>query len=158
MEQKIYFGGFYCLIGVIVGFIIGYCVATKKPTVPINIQLQTEHIDSVKASPGVKKLSLNDSTLKEELLKNHIKHPDIVLAQAKLETGNYTSDILKKNNNLFGLRKGNKYYRFKHWSNSVKAYKTLVQSKYNGGDYYKFLAELPYAEDNNYCNKLKDLI
>lgn len=30
-----------------------------------------------------------------ELIKNDIKHPEIVLAQAKLETGGYTSKLCR---------------------------------------------------------------
>lgn len=33
-----------------------------------------------------------------------IKHPDIVYAQAILETGEFTSPIFKENNNLFGMK------------------------------------------------------
>lgn len=31
-----------------------------------------------------------------------IAYPDVVLAQARLETGNFTSKVFKENNNLFG--------------------------------------------------------
>ena len=33
-----------------------------------------------------------------------IKHPDVVYAQAILETGNFSSRIFKENNNLFGMK------------------------------------------------------
>lgn len=33
-----------------------------------------------------------------------IKHPDIVYAQAILETGEFTSPIFRENNNLFGMK------------------------------------------------------
>ena len=41
-----------------------------------------------------------------ELLNNcNIKYPYIVLAQAKLESSNFTSKIFRQNSNLFGMRK-----------------------------------------------------
>lgn len=44
----------------------------------------------------------------EELIKAikdiGFEHPHIVLAQAKVETGHFTSNIFKENNNLFGMK------------------------------------------------------
>ena len=39
-----------------------------------------------------------------EIIENGIKHPDIVLAQAILESGYLTSQIFIENKNLFGMR------------------------------------------------------
>ena len=35
----------------------------------------------------------------------NIKYPHIVLAQARIESGTYTSNIFKENHNLFGMKK-----------------------------------------------------
>lgn len=89
-----------------------------------------------------------------------IQYPQIVYAQALLETGHFTSSVCKKYNNLFGLynSKIKDYYSFEHWSDSVKAYRDFVQYKYKGNtDYYTFLVNLPYAMDPNYINKIKQL-
>lgn len=104
--------------------------------------------------------TLNDSTLMAELIKNDIKFPEIVLAQAKLETGNYTSRICRVKNNLFGLNSARGYRTYTHWTESVKAYKKLIQSKYKGGDYYKFLENLGYAGKGNtlYTKCLKRIV
>jgi len=90
-----------------------------------------------------------------ELERQEIKHPHIVLAQAKHETGNFTSKVCKTKNNLFGLRKGNSYRSYSSWQECVTAYKTLIQSRYNGGDYYQFLQRIGYAEDPHYIKRLK---
>ncbi len=37
-----------------------------------------------------------------------IKYPETVLSQARLETGNFTSDIFKENHNLFGMKMAEK--------------------------------------------------
>lgn len=58
-----------------------------------------------------------------------IHHKEIVYAQAILETGHFKSGGCHKGHNLFGLR-GKHYHRYKHWSESVKAYKEKIQSRY----------------------------
>ena len=35
----------------------------------------------------------------------NIRYPHIVLAQAKLESGNFTSKVFRQNHNMFGMRK-----------------------------------------------------
>lgn len=95
-----------------------------------------------------------------------VKHPQIVYAQAVLETGNFKSDACLINNNLFGLydSRNKKYYEFDHWTNSVEAYVSMVQYKYKGdndkppNDYYRFLSDIGYAEDPHYINKVKRIV
>lgn len=88
----------------------------------------------------------------------NIHHKEIVYAQAILETGHFKSGGCRKGHNLFGLR-GKHYHRYKHWSESVKAYKEKIQSRYKlGEDYYKFLKRIHYAEDPNYINLLKSIV
>lgn len=170
-DSKFYFGGFYFLLGMLIGIIIfsnfflGYVTRTKD--------LQVLKGDSIsngadttmtikKDATGVDKsdkVSLNDKSLLNELKTKGIAHPKIVLAQAKLETGNYTSRVCLTYNNLFGLRKPDgSYYRFNHWRESVKAYKNYVQYKYQPpNDYYQFLTDIGYAEDGAYIRKVKEI-
>ena len=96
----------------------------------------------------------------EALQYYNIEHPTIVKAQAILETGNFTSNLCIKNNNLFGLydSKNKRYYSYKHWWESVEAYKKLVQRKYNNSKYYYiFLEDIKYAKDKEYINKVKKI-
>ena len=96
----------------------------------------------------------------EALQYYNIEHPTIVKAQAILETGNFTSNLCIKNNNLFGLydSKNKRYYSYKHWWESVEAYKKLIQRKYNNSKYYYiFLEDIKYAKDKAYINKLKEI-
>lgn len=88
-----------------------------------------------------------------------IKHPGIVVSQAILETGHYRSENCIVNNNLFGLYNSNKkeYYKFEHWTESVKKYKEWIQYRYKDGDYYEFLINCNYAEDSLYVNKIKNI-
>lgn len=101
---------------------------------------------------------LNDSILYLALKHYKIKHPRIVLAQAKLETGNYKSRQCIKKNNLFGLYNSRKkeYFSFEHWHHSVKAYKDMIEYKHKDGeDYYDFLIRIKYATDQAYVDKVK---
>lgn len=89
-----------------------------------------------------------------------ISHKDVVIAQALLETGYFTSRVCLEENNLFGLRKPSSgdYYTFNSWEQSVKAYRDYVQYKYKGGDYYAFLQRIGYAEDKEYVSKLRSIV
>lgn len=99
--------------------------------------------------------------LYEALVFYDLYHPNIVYAQAILETGNFTSGGCKKDNNLFGLydSKNKCYYKFNHWYESVEAYKKWIQKRYKPGeDYYNFLKRIHYAEDPNYTKILKRIV
>ena len=90
-----------------------------------------------------------------------VKHPQIVYAQAILETGHFKSDLCLNGNNLFGLYNSKKhsYYTFDHWIESVVAYLDFIQYRYKPpNDYYKFLSDIGYAEDPEYINKLKRIV
>ncbi len=67
-----------------------------------------------------------------------VKYPETVLAQARLETGNFTSPIFKENHNLFGMKVAKKrpttaigvnrnHAQYKNWKDSVIDY-ALFQS------------------------------
>lgn len=90
--------------------------------------------------------------LYKEIIRNGILYPKIVLAQAILETGWFSSSVCRNKHNLFGLTnpRTGKYYEFNHWTESVRAYYTKVQYKYKGGNYLLWLDEIGYAEDPFY--------
>ena len=48
---------------------------------------------------------INDSILYAFLKDNNAWYPEILLKQAKLESGNYTSDVYTNANNLYGMKK-----------------------------------------------------
>lgn len=90
-----------------------------------------------------------------------IQHPEIVYAQAILETGYFKSQGCTKHHNLFGLYDSRKrrYHRFNHWAESVVAYKKWIQYRYKPpNDYYEFLRKIRYAEDKTYITKLKQIV
>lgn len=73
--------------------------------------------------------ALTIPNLYQEIIRNGIRHPKIVLAQAILETGWFRSPLCRNRHNLFGLTnpQTGKYYEFNHWTESVRAYYTKVQ-------------------------------
>lgn len=90
-----------------------------------------------------------------------IHHPDIVYAQAILETGHFKSRMCVEDNNIFGLynSRTKSYWKFSHWTESVKAYKEKVQYRYKPpNDYYVFLERIHYATDPKYIHKLKQIV
>lgn len=99
--------------------------------------------------------------LMEALEYYEVKHPQIVYAQAVLETGHFKSKACLEYNNLFGLynSKEKRYCKFKHWTESVVAYKEWIQKKYQPPDnYYTFLENINYASDKEYISTLKSIV
>lgn len=107
---------------------------------------------------GLPKLTLLN--VYDEILKNGIMYPKIVLAQAILETGWLRSSVCRNKNNLFGLTnpRTGQYYEFNHWTESVRAYFTKVQYRYRGGDYLRWLAQIGYAEAPDYTSVLRQIL
>lgn len=97
-----------------------------------------------------------------EIRKNGIRHEKVVLAQAILETGWFSSSVCRNKNNLFGLTnpRTGKYYEFNHWTESVRAYYTKVQYRYKDKDenYLLWLDRIGYAEDPRYVSSLISIL
>ena len=114
-----------------------------------------EVLEKAKALPA-----LTIPNLYQEIIRNGIRHPKIVLAQAILETGWFRSPLCRNRHNLFGLTnpKTGKYYEFNHWTESVRAYYTKVQYKYKGGNYLLWLHKIGYAEDPMYIREVAQVL
>lgn len=107
---------------------------------------------------GIPKCSAQTRTdVLKELHRQRIPHPEIVLAQARLESGNMKSDFYQKTNNLFGLKKGRRYKHYSHWKESILDYKKRISARYQGGSYYKFLIDIKYATNPNYIKLLNEV-
>lgn len=151
----------FCACWILVGIVIGLLVNIFAPkTTMVYKEINKSNQPVISADTIKPYSSLMDSSVYREIVSQKIYHPDIVLAQAKLETGNYKSKACNVYNNLFGLRKPDgSYYKFNSWQESVKAYKDWVQNKYTPpNDYYDFLDSIGYAEDINYTSKLRNMI
>ena len=93
-----------------------------------------------------------------EIKRQNIPHPEVVLAQARLESGNFESQFYRDTNNLFGIKEKGKYVHYKNWKKSVSDYKKKISKRYEGGNYYAFLQRIGYASDKDYINKLKSCV
>lgn len=152
MSQKVFNIMFSCAIAVL-GVSIYHLRCSmeniKPPEIEVVHIVNEEQPDSFSKSP------------QEALEYYGVKHPQIVYAQAVLETSHFKSDLCLNGNNLSGLynSKKHRYYTFDHWAESVVAYLDYVQYRYKPpNDYYKFLSDIGYAEDPNYINKLKGIV
>lgn len=147
------------------GFLLGACITgvwmnvdTVKTPTPIVIT------DPVPVQLEQPEFFLTDTPTVELVLQAcryyDIQHPEIVVSQAVLETGHFRSKLCVEHKNLFGLYNSyqHDFYKFHHWTESVKAYKDKIQNRYNDeSDYYKWLEDLGYAEDTLYISKVKNV-
>lgn len=116
------------------------------------------------------RIDFSEEKLIEYINELKIRFPNIVYAQAILETNGFKSKIFNENHNLFGMKMpvsrptlavgtANGYNVYNNWRESVIDY-ALFQTSYarnitNEEDYYNFLKN--YAEDSLYVYKLKQI-
>jgi hypothetical protein len=77
---------------------------------------------------GVAQSRLNVDSVFKYICKSGIKHPEIVIKQAVLETGWFKSPFLMSRNNIFAFRT-KKYLRFENWKACVDYYKNWQRLK-----------------------------
>lgn len=93
-----------------------------------------------------------------------IKFPEVVYAQSRLESGNFTSQNHRNRNNFLGLynSKRKQYMSFDHWTGCLEAYRDKVQYRYTRDldleDYLSWLVEIGYAEDPEYISKVRGIL
>lgn len=108
-----------------------------------------------------------------KLLKDcNVKYPHIVLAQAKLESGNFRSKLFKQNNNMFGMKKARRRATTAKYAKSGFAYYTdwvdcvydyilyqdnILSKISNEKEYFAKLGRT-YAQSPTYVSKLKYMI
>ncbi len=160
------------LTAVIISFILtmfGINVSNSSDTVS-ELKVRIESL----SEPLTDTSEFNPENLKRALKLYGIKNPDIVFKQAILETGSFTSDIFKENNNLFGMKhpyvrtttslgsnRGHALYF--NWLDSVRDmahfqdYYWYRIEHMHKDDYYSFLDDV-YATDRWYVNKLKNIL
>lgn len=112
---------------------------------------------------------LTEENLLKAINDLQIQHPEWVLRQSKLETGNFSSRLCTKCNNLFGMKVPQQRYTysisktynnfavFDHWIYSVIDYKVWQGNKQINGNYGDYLHKRNYASDKKYHNKLKSV-
>lgn len=113
----------------------------------------------------------NQREVYQQIVSIGIKFPDVALAQAILESGNFKSKIAKENNNFFGMRLpksrqttavGQKsgYARYLSWKDSIRDFKlwqdSLFKKKPNmtRSQYLSYLNRI-YSETPNYISRIR---
>jgi uncharacterized FlgJ-related protein len=101
-----------------------------------------------------------------------IVYPDIVMAQARIETAHFTSKIFRENNNLFGMKlprqrsttaigEQNNHAEYTSWRQSVIDYKLwqdkVLKKVKSRRAYLKYLHK-NYAENKQYVKLIKQMI
>lgn len=134
--------------------------AIEREVVAETRQRELQQQDTISVVWRQNHFILSKENLYNELVAQEVDFPDIVLAQAILETGHFQSYACVNRHNLFGLRKRDgSYMSFSHWTECVAAYKKYIQKwKHPPNDYYKHLDDLGYAEDTSYTTKLKQMV
>jgi hypothetical protein len=155
------------LFTIIILLLIGWLSGTNNYIIN-RITHKTQVVDTVK----VQGIAFSEEALIDLLRSSNIKYPYIVLAQAKIESGNFTSRIFKQNNNLFGMKEpkirtttalgtrfGHAY--FSNWESSVYDYAMFQNYRMRDVDseleYYAKLAD-GYAEDSTYAFIIKKTV
>lgn len=138
----------------------------------IKVQAASENEIQVKEDSLAVNQAFSVENLKKEIKKEGIRFERIVLAQAYLETGSFTSNIFLSNNNMFGMKcatrrmtthQGEQFGHayFNSWQDCVTDYayfqRTYAWHIETEEQYFQYLAD-NYAEDPLYVDKLKVII
>jgi uncharacterized FlgJ-related protein len=111
----------------------------------------------------------SENNLYAYIIAMEIKYPEIVFAQAKLESSHFKSKIFRENHNLFGMKLPRKrkttatgenrgHSVYSNWMSSVQDYKLwqdrIIHKLNTKNKYYAYLGK-NYAADENYVKLLK---
>jgi hypothetical protein len=121
-------------------------------------------------APTLPLISMEDSVV-YEINRLQFKYPHIVLAQAKLESGNFTSNVFQRNKNMFGMKMPSRrpttavkqkssYAYYDTWVHSVidqRIYYAIYLEHKTEEQVYAYLSKY-YAEDPHYVQSLKKII
>lgn len=152
-----------------------YLIMTKVVYRPLERNDEVEEVIKdtvVDRSHIYEDIEFSEEALKLYLKDINIKFPEVVLAQAKLESGNFKSKLFIEHNNMFGMRvakqrptladdKNTGYASYQHWRSSVldyAYYQSRYLKQYNTKEKYLNRLGQVYAEDPNYVSKLKILM
>lgn len=136
------------------------------------VRFISEETRAIILSEADKENQFSREKLKAYILELNIKYPHIVMAQAEIETGHFTSKIFKENHNLFGMKvatkrpttnKGeeNGHAFYDNWKESVVDY-AFYSAQYlsdikSEKAYLQYLSQ-SYAQDTTYVNKILKII
>ena len=108
-----------------------------------------------------------------EILEQGLEFPDIVFAQAVLESANFNSRLTKENNNLFGMKRPTKrsttsigilngYASYDSWRESIEDYRLFQEllfskHKFTRKSYLEYI-DNHYSKTKGYKNRILQII
>lgn len=160
-----YIGNIICMI--FISFIAIYLYANDKKS----DKIIKERENLIEINNKVNNYISYKDSVSNLIFELNLEYPNIVLAQSILESGNFTSNVFKENNNPFGMKiplnrattakgikNGHAYYS--SIREAVIDYAFLQAYYYKEAksedDYYRILAK-NYAKDSKYINKIKQI-
>lgn len=154
--------GFGATVGLLLMF--GF---TSNPANKVQNLSQEEKLIVIREYNG-----FSEQRLIEKINQLNFRYPHIILAQAKLESGNFKSTIFLENNNMFGMKEAKlranlakgtnrNHAYYETWQDCILDY-ALYYSTYlsdirTEGEYFEYLRQ-NYAEDPTYVQRLKEII
>lgn len=152
------------IIIVLVALVLSSYTETK------NQKVQVKVVERV-ISEQVPELEFSEENLKSFMEQINMKFTHIVMAQALIESGYFTSKIFMENHNMFGMKQARQrqtvaigtnrnHAKYLNWQDCVIDY-ALYQARYlskvkSDEDYYTYLRG-SYAGDPNYVTKVRKL-
>jgi hypothetical protein len=161
----------------IVTIIVGLLFLSSFTSYMVGTSGKTQYIDRdrenlVMVLNDQENSSFTPQQLYDYIKELNIKYPDIVFAQAVLESGNFKSAIFRSNHNLFGMKEAGKRIRtckgtemnhayYDNWKQSVLDYAFYQASYLNDiktPEQYLDYLDNNYAEIGNYKNRVNQVI
>ena len=154
----------------VIGIIVSFGTLSGQKNTDVEEEKFITHV--IKEIEKKKKHSLTDKEVLDYIISLNIRFPKVVLAQAKLETGNYKSHVFQTKKNLFGMKlarsrpttgqgSGAGYAHYKSWKESVIDYALLQTSYYRHcrtEQQYMEQLQRTYCENNMYIVHLRELM
>lgn len=148
------------------GFIV-FCIGMSLGLSPRVITV----VEKIPVILQEKEDKFSKEKLKGFIKEMNFKHEDVIYCQAYLESGGFQSEIFKKTNNLFGMKKAVQrintqldidfeYATYDSWKSSLidrGIWESSYANNLNRSEYLKLLGKI-YAEDSLYCQKLGYLL
>jgi uncharacterized FlgJ-related protein len=159
-----------CLTFLVIAIIFFFGTISNQVKKDVEEEKFVTHV--IKEIAKKKKHSLTDKEVLDYIISLNIRFPKVVLAQAKLETGNYKSHVFQTKKNLFGMKlarsrpttgqgSGAGYAHYKSWKESVIDYALLQTSYYRHcrtEQQYMEQLQRTYCENNMYIAHLRELM
>jgi len=137
---------------------------TKQELTQAKIELGVQKVKTMEARKMRLIEQLNNPNVACEIAEMYTGiDKNIIKAQASHETGNFTSDIYKEQNNMFGIgiyKNGDKGFEYTSPVHCAMHYSTIIRDDYsnamNNSDIDNFLSVLElWAADKKYGMKVK---